>query len=47
MKNLQDIMTKKGIATLSKDGDAVKLANSFGTIGNQQFLHQDRLRKGS
>ena len=34
ISEIADIMKEKGIATLSKDGDAVKLANSFGTIGS-------------
>ena len=43
INEIADIMKEKGIATLSKDGGVVKLANSFGTIGNQQFIQQELL----
>lgn len=43
ISEIADIMKEKGIATLSQDGDAVKLANSFGTIGNQQFIQKQLL----
>jgi len=34
ISEIADIMKEKGIATLSQDGGVVKLANSFGTIGD-------------
>ena len=34
INEIADIMKEKGIATLSKDGGVVKLANSFGTGGS-------------
>jgi hypothetical protein len=43
ISEIADIMKEKGIATLSQDSDAVKLANSFGTVGNQQFIQQKLL----
>ena len=34
INEIADIMKEKGISTLSKDGGVVKLANSFGTVGD-------------